>query len=220
MTGNQPLFPAAVTERLAISVHEHYGSAAVGQLLGIAGQAALSRADLSAVDRLTRGGSPTETLVRLFLLGLAVDRSRASAALAPLPLTDALAAGLLEPAGDPDRVRAALDLRPYAEAGGPDWWVLSDLGSEVRPGGLRTEHVLGIGTAGTTLAQATIRRPVGRAGPGHRLRPAGPAPVPARRLGDGHRCEPASAVVRGDHRRAQRPELAVARRFAAGAGGR
>jgi methylase of polypeptide subunit release factors len=41
--------------------------------------------------------------------------------------------------------------------------VVSDFGSDVRPGPLAPEHVLGIGTASLTLAQATPRSPVGRA---------------------------------------------------------
>jgi hypothetical protein len=76
-------------------------------------------------------------------------------------VAEAQAAGLLEPADG--QVRAALDLRPYSETDGPDWWVISDLGADVRPGRLQAEHVLGIGSAALTLAQATVRRPVQRA---------------------------------------------------------
>jgi methylase of polypeptide subunit release factors len=57
-----------------------------------------------------------------------------------------------------------LDVRPYAEPGGPAWWVVSDLGTGLdgrhRP--LDREHVLGVGGASTTLAQVTVRRDVGR----------------------------------------------------------
>ena len=157
----EPLFGRPVVERLREAVGTHFGSRAVADTLGLAGEAALSRADLSGAGRVTRGGSPTETLIRLFLLGRDVSATAAAAALAPLAVADAVAAGLLTPAGD--RVRAALDLRPYSEAGGPDWWVLSDLGAEVRPGALDTEHVLGVGSAATTLADATVRTPVRRA---------------------------------------------------------
>ncbi|MDQ2838213.1 MAG: methyltransferase [Actinomycetota bacterium] len=161
----RPLLPVPVIERLAESVARDYGSVAVAEVLGLAGQAALSRADLAAVDRLSRGGSETETFIRLFLLGLPVPVMAAAAALAPLSIADALAAGLLETAPAPaeELVRAALDVRPYSESGGPDWWVLSDLGADRRPGTLHPEHVLGVGSAATTLAQATVRRPVGRA---------------------------------------------------------
>jgi len=157
----RPIFSAAVLDQLGQAVRTHFGSAAVAQVLGLPGEAALSRGDLAGVDRLTRNGSETETLIRLFLLGLPVQRAAAEAALRPLPVTEAEAAGLLEPAAG--QVRAALDVRPYSETDGPDWWVVSDLGADVRPGRLHSEHVLGIGAAALTLAQATVRRPVARA---------------------------------------------------------
>ncbi len=163
----QPVFAPDVIAALRQALRRDFGSAAVAEALGTGGEAALSRSDLSAVDRLTRGGSPTETWIRLFVLGLPVSTDDAGAALRPLSVEAALAAGLLEPAtetaGSDDRVRAALDVRPYSEVDGPDWWVVSDLGSDVRPGRLDPEHVLGIGSAATTLAQCTVRSPVARA---------------------------------------------------------
>ena len=58
-----------------------------------------------------------------------------------------------------------LDVRPYGESRrAPAWWVVSDLGTGLdgrhRP--LDPEHVLGVGGASTTLAQATVRRAVER----------------------------------------------------------
>jgi hypothetical protein len=61
-----------------------------------------------------------------------------------------------------------MDVRPYAtgESGGDrDLWVVSDLtpgldGQHVRVG---ADHVLGISSASTSLAQLTLREPVGRA---------------------------------------------------------
>ncbi|MFL6162335.1 MAG: methyltransferase [Jatrophihabitantaceae bacterium] len=156
-----PVLPVSVLEPLAECVRGHYGSAPVAQVLGLPGQAALARADLLGAERLTQGGSPTETLIRLFLLGLPVSRPAAAAALAPLPVQAAVGAGLL--IADGDQLLAALDLRPYSEIDGPDWWLLSDLGADVRPGPLRPDHVLGVGQAATTLAQATVREPVRRA---------------------------------------------------------
>lgn len=44
-----------------------------------------------------------------------------------------------------------------------DWWIASDLGELATGRALRTDHVLGVGGASTTLAQVTVRRPVGRA---------------------------------------------------------
>ena len=61
---------------------------------------------------------------------------------------------------------------------------------------MRPDLVLGVSAASATLAQLTLRRPVGPgAGPGHRLRRAEPAPGPARRDGRGHRPEPAGAAT-------------------------
>ena len=59
----------------------------------------------------------------------------------------------------PPLTRAAVELEPYG-----DWWVVSDLSTALRPGrALPGDHVLGVGGASSTLAQATIRAEVGRA---------------------------------------------------------
>ncbi|MEQ4204046.1 methyltransferase [Actinopolymorpha sp. B9G3] len=46
-----------------------------------------------------------------------------------------------------------------------DWWVVADLtpGMDGARPGVPPDHVLGVNSAGTTLAQLTVRRPVGRA---------------------------------------------------------
>jgi methyltransferase family protein len=138
----------------------------VHDLVGLAGQAALARGDLTGLARHLTGGTRLDTLGRLFLLGTHVPEAAARAALHPLPLEEAVAAGLIGPSGA--GVRALLDVRPHAQhqstgAGTADWWVVSDFGSDVRGGPLPTDHVLGIGAASLTLAQATPRTPVGRA---------------------------------------------------------
>ena len=145
----------------------------VADVLGPIGSAALQRGDLAGARHvLARDGRADRVavLTRLFVLGEQVDASAASAALAPLGLDDAVAAGLLAASGE--SVRAALDIRPYAESvpvlpgghsSGPDWWVVSDLGTQHRSGPVPDDHVLGIGTAALTLAQATIREPAPRA---------------------------------------------------------
>jgi SAM-dependent methyltransferase len=142
---------------------------AVHELIGLTGQAALARGDLAGVSRqVRRQRGRLATLVRLFLLGQPVREADARAALEPLPLDAAGAAGLLTLSAG--ATRALFDVRPYAQVGAglsglvaPDWWVVSDFGSDVRPGPLQPDHVLGIGTASLTLAQATPRSPVGRA---------------------------------------------------------
>jgi methylase of polypeptide subunit release factors len=119
----------------------------VAALLGPVAHAALGRGDLVPALRATTGGSPLETLVRLFLLGTTEPSS---------PVGEPFVA----PAGG--GWRAVLDVRPYAADDGP-WWVVSDLGTDVRPGPLAPDHVLGVGGASVTLAQATVRRPVASA---------------------------------------------------------
>jgi methylase of polypeptide subunit release factors len=132
----------------------------VAALLGAGPSAALGRGDVVPALRATRGGSPHETHVRLFVCGATEPRAAVAAALAPLTVDAALAAGLVEPVDS--GLRAGLDLRPYGDDLGT-WWVFSDLGSDVRPGPLRPDHVLGVGGASVTLAQATVRVPAATA---------------------------------------------------------
>ncbi|MCQ4045577.1 methyltransferase [Streptantibioticus rubrisoli] len=137
-------------------------------LLGATAYAALSRSETVPALRATRGGSPLQTLIRLFLLQRPVTTEQARAA---LPLDDALADGWLRGADDAT-VRATVDVRPYAGESGEDWWIVSDLGCAVGgAGGIgagfsptldRSQLVLGVGGASTTLAGITIREPVSR----------------------------------------------------------
>jgi len=157
-----PLLPTDLIDRLRAPLAEAFTDTAVGGVLGLAGEAELARGDLTGVARRTGGGSPTETWIRLFLLGAAVPEPEAAAALAGVEVGAAIRAGLLERTAD-DQLRAALDIRPYREADGPQWWVVSDLAADVRAGPLSPDHVLGVGAAATTLAQAVLRRPVGSA---------------------------------------------------------
>jgi hypothetical protein len=132
----------------------------VAERLGIAAQVALSRGDMCAPERATRADDPLATFIRLFVLGLDVSERVVDLAFGSSTGADLSASGILEPAGS-DQIRAAIDIRPYAEESGPTWWVVSDFGGESRP--LRADHVLGVGAAATTLAQAVVREPVRRA---------------------------------------------------------
>ncbi|MDQ1664608.1 MAG: hypothetical protein QOH75_639, partial [Actinomycetota bacterium] len=138
-----------------------YTADGVQALLGPVAQEALGRGETVPARRATSGGTALETLVRLFPLQLAVP---ATAAAAALPLRDLLAGGLVT--RDGDEVRAAVDVRPYAEADDREtsWWVVSDLGTGLDgvTAPLPADHVVGLGGASTTLAQLTVRRPVAR----------------------------------------------------------
>ncbi|MBT2383022.1 class I SAM-dependent methyltransferase [Streptomyces sp. ISL-11] len=139
-------------------------------LLGASAYAALARSETVPALRATRGDGRLEALVRLFLLQRPVPYARAAAA---LPVDDCLADGWL--VRDGDEVRATVDVRPYGGPEGQDWWIVSDLGCAVGgaggiaggsagPGGVeRSQLVLGVGGASTTLAGITVRTPVASA---------------------------------------------------------
>jgi hypothetical protein len=134
---------------------------AVGELLGPRAHDALARNETTPALRRTADGSTLSTLVRLFLLQAPVDPAAAARAL-PRLVEQLAAGGLLETDGA--RVRARLDCRPYA-ADDRDLWVVSDLtpGLDGAPVQVRGDYVLGISPASTSLAQLTVREPVGRA---------------------------------------------------------
>jgi hypothetical protein len=131
-------------------------------LLGTRAHDALARNETTPGLRRTTGGSPLETLVRLFLLQTTVSVADAEAALPGL--VDRLAvAGLLEQSVS--EVRARLDCRPYGTDDDTPLWVVSDLtpGLDGGPQRVVADHVLGISPASTSLAQLTLREPVGSA---------------------------------------------------------
>ena len=140
-----------------------YTGPGVEALLGPVASGALSRGETVPARRATAGGSPLETLVRLFSLQLTVPERAAAEALPP----DAHELGLVETG--PDGTRAVVDVRPHGDqhSDGYDdlacaWWVVSDLrcdldGSQRR---LADDHVLGVGGASRMLAQLTPREAV------------------------------------------------------------
>lgn len=132
----------------------------VADLLGPLAHNALSRNETVPGRRRTTGGTPVETLVRLFLLQTPVELDAAERALPGL--VDRLAVeGVLEQSVG--EVAARMDVRPYDA--GRDLWVVSDLtpGLDGGPQRVNENYVLGISPASTSLAQLTIREPVGRA---------------------------------------------------------
>ncbi|MFJ3667590.1 methyltransferase [Streptomyces sp. NPDC090106] len=133
------------------------------ELLGAPAYAALARSETVPALRATRGDTPLELLVRLFLLQQPVPRARVADV---LPVEQCLESGWLTPAGD-DEVAAAVDVRPYGGPGGEDWFIVSDLGCAVGgAGGIGSREecvVLGVGGASTTLAGITVRTPVAAA---------------------------------------------------------
>ncbi|GAA1953685.1 class I SAM-dependent methyltransferase [Nocardioides panacihumi] len=137
----------------------------VAEVLGPLAHAALGRNETTPGLRRTRGGSPLETLVRLFLLQTPVPLAAAEGALPGL--VDRLAVeGLLDQSVG--EVAARMDVRPYATDAAADsggsLWVVSDLtpGLDGAPQRVGADYVLGISPASTSLAQLTIRDRVSR----------------------------------------------------------
>ena len=133
----------------------------VAALLGPTAHAALGRNETTPGLRATTDGSPLSTLTRLWPLQGAVVVDDAERALPGL--VDALCVARILDRSD-EVVRARADLRPYAD-GDRDWWVVSDLtpGLDGGDAGVGPDHVLGVSSASTSLAQLTVRRPVERA---------------------------------------------------------
>ncbi|SFQ11017.1 Methyltransferase small domain-containing protein [Amycolatopsis arida] len=154
-----PDLPAEVCARLrAALLRTGYDADGVVGVLGGAAHAALGRGEPEPAERATRDAGELGTLIRLFLLGGTEPAAAVAAALAPLDLAGAVAAGLLDVSGDD--VRAALDLRPHGDDAG-SWWVLADLDADQRGGAVPSDHVLGVGHASLSLVRATSRRPAG-----------------------------------------------------------
>ncbi|MFI1707835.1 DUF7059 domain-containing protein [Streptomyces griseoruber] len=132
-------------------------------LLGAPAYAALARSETVPALRATRGDTPLETLVRLFLLQQPVPHARVEEF---LPVRACVESGWLARVGA-DEVTATVDVRPFGGPDGEDWFIVSDLGCAVGgAGGIGSRDegvVLGVGGASTTLAGITVRTPVSSA---------------------------------------------------------
>jgi SAM-dependent methyltransferase len=120
---------------------------ALDELAGVTARTHIDRDELAPVLRRTRDGSPLSTLVRLFVAGVPVDPSAATAAGVP--------GSWLQPDGT-----AAIRLQAV-EHGGVEITVPHDAGRAAT--GVHPDQVLGVGAASLTLAAATPRHTVSRA---------------------------------------------------------
>ncbi|HLS14102.1 MAG TPA: methyltransferase [Beutenbergiaceae bacterium] len=142
-----------------------YTVAHLADLLGPVAVAALDREEpLPARLAARASDDPAAVLTLLFALGEPVTRSQVDRALPGVGADGATRLGLVRAAGTgrADEVQALLDLRPVG-AGPVELWLASDLGEAVTGAALDPGHVLGVGGAGRTLAELTIRTPVARA---------------------------------------------------------
>ncbi|WP_432746026.1 methyltransferase [Streptomyces sp. JH002] len=162
-TADLPLPSAAGTARLrAALAADAFTADGLLDLLGAPAYAALARGETVPAARAIHGDDgAAAVLVRLFLLQRPVPYESARAV---LPADELLGDGWLVREGP--SVRATVDVRPYPGPDGEDWWVVSDPGFGVGgaggAGGKERDVVLGVGGASMTLAQLTVRQPVGR----------------------------------------------------------
>ena len=141
--------PRQLAERLQALDYTVEG---VRRLTGDSAAQALDRGEVVAASRqLKADRSPLATVLRLFVLGEALDAGEVqrSLGLAPGKLDDVLTASGSE-------VRAAIDLAPCA-TDDQDWLIASDWPSRRTGVPTATDHVLGVGGASTMLAQCTVR---------------------------------------------------------------
>ena len=134
---------------------------AVVDLIGESAHRALGRNNtVPAIRALGDHDDPLATLTRLWLLQRPVPRPALDAG-SPGLRADLVKAGIVEPDGD--QIRALIDIRPYASDDGASGWIVSDLtpnlDTETSP--VRPDFVLGVSSASSTLAQLTVRAPVG-----------------------------------------------------------
>ncbi|NLE79527.1 MAG: methyltransferase [Rhodococcus sp.] len=164
MTTSEPLTSICSPLREALT-RNRYDTDTLIEVLGPEVHAALGRNEPVPVRRASASCGELGTLIRLFLLADTCPESDAAAALAPLTMDDAVAAGLLERedlVGDDivtPGMRAAVDVRPV-DTGAGVRWVFSDLDGGMRPRTTGPEHVIGVGHASLSLLRATPTEPV------------------------------------------------------------
>jgi methylase of polypeptide subunit release factors len=101
--------------------------------------------------------TPAGTLGRLFVLGGSAPVAEVDAALPTAGTAGAARLGLVRV--EEGVVHPLVDLRPYAvadELGVSSWWIVSDQGEVALGHELPEEHVLGAGSASSTLAQILV----------------------------------------------------------------
>jgi len=131
-----------------------YNPTAICRRLGVESVPAVGTTNHPLFLWRTRTGDALDTLIRLFIMGVPVPAGEARAAIAPLPLDQWQAAGLLAASGDDDSVAATVRLVPYS-----GMLIANDLNPRTAAE-VRSDYVMGVGAATTTLANATIRRRV------------------------------------------------------------
>ena len=125
-----------------------YDAGGVAERLGTTGVSGVRQADVAAWTRLTREGTPLDTLIRLFLLELAVPNADAERALAPLSLDAAAATGLIT--RNAEEVGPRVALLPF------DGAVLATDRARDSATRRRADFVMGIGKGSRILANSLL----------------------------------------------------------------
>lgn len=127
-----------------------YTDSGILEVLRVKDLPSIAATDIPLLLSRTGGGSPLETLIRLFLIEVPVDLELVEKAVQPMSARSLVEAGLLHVEGN--EAEAAVKLLPYQGL-----MLAFDL-----PGRLQTEsrqdYVMGIGRSTITLANLTIRR--------------------------------------------------------------
>lgn len=168
-----PAAPSSLDSRLIASLRRDLDASGwtvdgTRTFLGPVASGALDRSEIVPAIEATAGSRhPIAVLVRLFTLGLAVDRADLEAALPSVGVTGLAELGLIATGGGEAKVRAAVELSPYSASdahGTVNWWIAADLSETARGGmALPGGYVLGVGGASRTLAEITVRTPVASA---------------------------------------------------------
>jgi len=145
--------PAALARLRAILGNAGYTSERIDELIG-ADLTALGQRAVPVVVRRTAGGSPLETLVRLFMAGVPVPRKAADAALAPDTAEQWADWGLLTLDSVDATAHATVQLACHG-----DLVVATDWGPTTPSVGTAPDHVMGLSPSTLTLARMTVRQP-------------------------------------------------------------
>ncbi|MBA8817054.1 methylase of polypeptide subunit release factors [Microbacterium halimionae] len=150
-----PYVSSALARSLAHSLYRaDYTVAALTETFGTAALSALQQGDAAPIRRsLHAVATPMAIVTRLFWLGDLCARPEVENALQSVALGELEASGIVETEGN--AVRALIAIRPYAYQdahGAGEWWIASDLDEVAGVAPLRSDHVLGVGGAGRTLA--------------------------------------------------------------------
>ncbi len=108
--------------------------------------------DVQAISRRTQSPTPYNTLIKLFLLGLAIPTESIRSALTPETTDKLMEIGLLQETEE--GIRSEAMLVPVE-----DLIIARDFNPEITGQPTAPDYVLGVGAASVTVANLTVRRP-------------------------------------------------------------